>query len=147
MSDDVKQAVMRAICQERCAFMGQPACWQLDEADGGPYPFPPEDCDSPGCEALAEAALTAWNRRAGPAWQPIATAPRDGTWFMIIKADEGAESVEVGKYEPLMFPRYEAADGGLYRRVDELGYEWCGFNNFHRATHWRPLPSPPEGGE
>ncbi len=46
----------RAICQERCAFMGEPACWQLDADDGGPYPWPNEHCDEPGCMALARAA-------------------------------------------------------------------------------------------
>ena len=58
-ADDVVEAMARGICQERCAFMGEPACWQLDADDGGLYPWPPEDCDSPGCMALAQAALAA----------------------------------------------------------------------------------------
>lgn len=77
-------------------------------------------------------------------WQPIETAPKDGTWFLICRADDGYESYEVGRYNPLKHPRYEDAGNGLYRKIDEVIYDWSGFNNFHRATHWMPLPSPPE---
>ncbi len=80
-----------------------------------------------------------------PAWQPIATAPKDGTWFLICRADEGYESFEVGCYDPLVSHTYvEAETPGLYRREERQAYEWRGFNNFHRATHWQPLPEPPE---
>lgn len=40
----------RAICQERCAFMGEPPCWDMHD-------WPNEECDEPGCNALARAAL------------------------------------------------------------------------------------------
>lgn len=76
-------------------------------------------------------------------WSSIESAPRDGTWFLACRADEGFESYEIGCYDPLKFPRYEPVEGGLYRRVDEEGYEWRGFNNMHRMTHWRALPPPP----
>lgn len=76
-------------------------------------------------------------------WQPIATAPRDGTWFVICNAEDGARSFEVGCYEPLMHDRYVDAGGGLYRRERTATYDWHGFNNFGRATHWMPLPPPP----
>lgn len=85
------------------------------------------------------------------AWRPIESAPRDGTWFMICKADEGHESVEVGCYAPVMYDDYEPAGEGLFRRVSKSVYDWHGFNNFHRATHWQPLPPPPgeerDGGD
>jgi hypothetical protein len=32
----------------------------------------------------------------------------------------------------------------LYRKVEKIAYEWRGFNNMHRATHWMPLPEPPK---
>lgn len=47
----------KAICQERCAYMGEPPCWSLDTDDGGPYPWPAEACE-PDCLSLARAALT-----------------------------------------------------------------------------------------
>lgn len=31
----------------------------------------------------------------------------------------------------------------VYRKVKRSSYDWTGFNNFHRATHWMPLPDPP----
>ncbi len=77
-------------------------------------------------------------------WQPIETAPRDGTWFLLCRQSEGWESYEVGRFDPLLFPEYVEAGNGLYRKEMRTGYEWLGFNNFHRATHWMPLPPPPE---
>lgn len=74
-------------------------------------------------------------------WQPIETAPKDGTWFVIATAHG---DYEVGRYEPLTMPTYEPVDGTcLYLRTEREVYEWGGFNNFHAATHWMPLPAPP----
>lgn len=77
-------------------------------------------------------------------WRPIETAPKDGTWFMIARVDEGFDSYEVGKYDPLTGDYYEPVEGGLFRKVTKPIYDWRGFNNFHRATHWQPLPFPPK---
>ena len=60
MSDtDTIVRVARAICRERCAFLGEPPCFDpqfKDEADDlGLSPH----CDDPGCEALAKAAVAA----------------------------------------------------------------------------------------
>lgn len=76
-------------------------------------------------------------------WQPIETAPTDGTWFVIINVDDDPIRPEVGRYDPLMMEQFEEAEGGLYRKIKVVGYEWEGFNNMHRATHWWPLPAPP----
>ena len=76
-------------------------------------------------------------------WQPIETAPRDGSWFVIYRAGE-EDSYEVGQYDPSIHERYvEASIKGLYRKEQYTSYEWRGFNNFHRATHWMPLRPPP----
>lgn len=56
MSGDVETAA-RAVCRERCSFMGEPPCWEVGA-------WPNEECDEPGCHALAKAAIAAWNRRA-----------------------------------------------------------------------------------
>lgn len=77
-------------------------------------------------------------------WQPIETAPRDGTWFMICRKGEGYSSYEIGRYSPLHVPKYISVGGGLFKAENEIVYEWPGFNNFHRATHWAPVLDPLE---
>lgn len=76
-------------------------------------------------------------------WQPIETAPRDGGWFAICVAGEGL-SYEVGCYEPYHGRQFIELESGLFRAEEYLLGEWRGFNNMHRATHWMPLPPPPE---
>jgi hypothetical protein len=73
-------------------------------------------------------------------WQPIETAPRDGTRFLawvvtpIYDEDEGREVKEAG--------------------VSVSYHLWGGFVEYparpafvhgQRFTHWMPLPEPPEG--
>lgn len=43
-------AIERAICQERCAYMGEPACWKV-----APNDWPNQGCEDPGCNSLAYA--------------------------------------------------------------------------------------------
>jgi hypothetical protein len=43
-------AVAKAICAEQCAVFGEPPCHQIG-------PWPNENCNEPGCVALATAAL------------------------------------------------------------------------------------------
>ena len=80
-------------------------------------------------------------------WQPINTAPTDGTWFLICNARDGFNSYEVGRYEPMLWPKYVEAGDGLYRKEMQHIHEWRGLNNMHRATHWMPLPEPPPACE
>lgn len=49
--------IARAICQEKCAFLGEPPCWDRTYFSGEPWPNP--DCDEPGCMAIAEAVAAA----------------------------------------------------------------------------------------
>lgn len=60
--ENLIEKVARAICAEQCAFYGEPPCFEsqfTDEADDiGLSPH----CDSPGCKALAMAAITANNK-------------------------------------------------------------------------------------
>ena len=44
-------AIERAICQETCAYYGEPPCWQVCPDD-----WPNPNCAEPGCRALACAA-------------------------------------------------------------------------------------------
>jgi hypothetical protein len=71
-------------------------------------------------------------------WQPIETVPKDGTEILI--------------YEPpwhLNFPHtiYAAVwssfhDSGTWTEAGGAEYM-----TFERATHWMPLPQPPNTGE
>ena len=53
MTMDKKEKVARAICAEKCAFMGEPPCYSVE----GEWPNP--NCSEPGCHAEAQAALAA----------------------------------------------------------------------------------------
>ena len=65
---------------------------------------------------------------AGMGWQPIATAPRDGTWIIGWFARD--------------FSPYRISWGRNHRDV----LTWCtSFGSFLDGyiTHWMPLPEPP----
>lgn len=69
------------------------------------------------------------------AWQAIGTAPQDGTRILCVcmSATKGNEEY-IG-----------------YMAVDRWKAEYQGFGQFNRnnwpATHWMPLPSPPNIGD
>lgn len=50
---DKRERVARAICAEKCAFMGEPPCYSVE----GEWPNP--NCSEPGCHAEAQAAIAA----------------------------------------------------------------------------------------
>lgn len=52
MQDDLVERVAKAICQERCAHYGEPACWKLE-----PKIWPNPDCDCGGVTIAAIAAM------------------------------------------------------------------------------------------
>lgn len=45
--------IARAICREKCAFYGDPPCFNVTGIMGEPLPWPNPNCDEPGCHALA----------------------------------------------------------------------------------------------
>ena len=62
MSDAIKAALDaagRSMCRERCAEMGEPACWQVRGDNGKDLPWPPDTC---GCKAEAQVAIAAFLR-------------------------------------------------------------------------------------
>jgi len=71
-------------------------------------------------------------------WQPIETAPTDGTKFLVytIHGD-----FEIGEHYALTHDLYDPVDGDLYRkRTEEFAKGWnC--NNF---KWWMPLPEAPK---
>lgn len=60
-----------------------------------------------------------------PKWQPMSTAPKDGTSILIFEADEGTTgTVRVARW-----------------RDDTIPTGWTGSE--HAPSHWLPLPQPP----
>lgn len=75
-------------------------------------------------------------------WKPIETAPRDGGYFLTANFHNCFDPLgeyEVARYDPREFDDYEDAGGGLFRKVTKTLMEFTS-DNFHRATHWAPIP-------
>lgn len=58
-------------------------------------------------------------------WQPIASAPRDGTTFLTFTPGEPAYQYDLAQFDTAH---------------DEFGKWGCGFQY---CTHWMPLPAAP----
>lgn len=58
-------------------------------------------------------------------WQPIETAPKDGTHFLALTKRH----------------RWPVL---AYWRKDEISMEYSGIDVTSWVTHWMPLPAPPE---
>ena len=104
-----------------------------------------------------EAAIAAWNRRAGGererGWQPIETAPKDGTTIWAVLHHDLYPGVKPGRKDlehwnglqiPLRHPGIYESDGRIWDHgwniaapVGHGGFpdEWI--------AGWRPLPTPP----
>lgn len=103
------------------------------------------------CLSNAEArALAALLR--GVVWQPIETAPKDGTRILLAssavsEAGKPAEwTISVGQWVPEFEIASYPDDGLLYRGAwsDFTVASW-GYQEFTELspTHWMPLPAPP----
>lgn len=66
-------------------------------------------------------------------WQPIETAPKNGTEVLVCRAYEDETVYAVAHYE-----------GHEWRDMGDIG--WGGMTgDDNQPTHWQPLPEPPEG--
>jgi len=103
----------------------------------GDFPLVPRDM----FKAFADAAVLAERERS--AWQPIETAPRDGTWVRLAggKCDFSEESDNKGRE---VTGRWTT---DLYHKPGgnwQFAYYDEGFHGeYKNPTHWQPLPSPP----
>jgi Protein of unknown function (DUF551) len=76
-------------------------------------------------------------------WRPIDTAPKDGTYFLVLcerYKDEAGPDIFQAVYEEEFFDEWEF---NLYVPMpsDKRGtYEPL----YRDATHWMPLPAPPK---
>lgn len=66
-------------------------------------------------------------------WQPIETAPRDGTEILILI--------------PLVWKNNEPVIGNYIFTSNSVGFVWQNRNGYwvheHSPTHWMPMPSLP----
>lgn len=85
-------------------------------------------------EAAVTAAISAWNRRADD-WQPIETAPRDGTEVLVYATmpDHLQWADPDKQLRPVTRVTAWHPDAG-----------WC-VDELREASHWRPLPKGPGG--
>lgn len=120
-----------------CPFCGGDLLVVNDRGDGGcePLLYRPQ-CQKCGVglggfNTRAEAIAT-WNRRAQtfPAggWREIASAPRDGTWFLACATKPGWRATRIVYF----------ADPYDRLPIHGEGNMWPS-----PPTHWMPLPAPP----
>ena len=75
-------------------------------------------------------------------WQPIETAPKDGTWILVY--GEGTDDeADTRKVSVAQYTNY--LNGTIY---DEFWWQFAWYDGgyygrFENPTHWMPLPTPP----
>lgn len=71
-------------------------------------------------------------------WQPVETAPRDGSKILVYTVHG---DIEISEWFETEFPRFEGVEGtDLYRKRIEKVHEGWNSNSFE---WWMPLPLPP----
>jgi len=73
-------------------------------------------------------------------WQPISTAPRDGTPILTYGGKPDADSDE-GPFPAIDVIWWNKNMGGWRHTSYDSGY----YGEHFGATHWMHLPSPPKG--
>lgn len=61
-------------------------------------------------------------------WQPIETAPKDGSSVLVYEG-----------FEPIVTEGWWDAEDEMWRPSGSRNYPF-----WHQPTHWQPLPDPPE---
>jgi hypothetical protein len=87
---------------------------------------------------------------ADPTWQPIETAPRDGTWVLLTggECESNEESDNRGRVVTAQWTTEYRSNAGDRLIADfgrwEFAYYDSGvYGEYENPTHWQPLPSPP----
>jgi hypothetical protein len=129
----------RALLTEQVLRDGYDRC----EADYNPDAQPLEECLHAFLSPLKETILTAIAplldrldaAERVQAWQPMETAPQDGTMILLFPSSEWTEDTD-GDYEVTY---WDADLGGWYQHQHPDDYDG--------PTHWMPLPAPPKDQE
>jgi len=79
-----------------------------------------------------EASLASSSSDRGQEWQPIETAPKDGTFVLVYAPNVGEPRVTVGSWD-----REPDEEGGQRWRDDLFAWDTI------EPTHWKTLPEPP----
>lgn len=74
-------------------------------------------------------------------WQPIDTAPKDGTAVLVYPGTWSGRSASIAKWES---DKYAKKPRPYWSRDDDFGR--VTFSREHPPTHWMPLPPPPDKG-
>ena len=77
-------------------------------------------------------------------WQPIETAPKDGTTVLLVSVVTNWVGERVVDYQTARYCKYFDLEGEISRWVS-TAYDGT-FLGDH-FTHWMPLPEPPGEGE
>ena len=75
-------------------------------------------------------------------WQPIETAPKDGTAVLVYPGTWSGRSASIAKWES---NKYAKTPRPYWSRDDDLGR--VTFSREHPPTHWMPLPLPLDNEE
>lgn len=148
---DEAQDMARAICRERCAFYGEPPCYERVDDTDPEWPNPHCDTHRDGdcCQSLAHVAYDA---RPRTQWRTdVENAPRDGTPFLAcVEIDEDDYHFdETG-------PKGGHHAAVIWWDADRDAWRYCSFDCGHygylldrepQPTAWVPLPSLPSTEE
>lgn len=91
-------------------------------------------------QAVLNAIETALEALTNP-WQPIESAPRDGSWVLLTGG-----TIDYGWDGDTIPPVVIGQSCG----ESDWQFAWydCGYyGEYENPTHWQPLPTPPEGAE
>ncbi len=76
-----------------------------------------------------------------PAWHPIETAPKDGT-FMLLCMPCAVPGVGQWQKSPWGHEGWKLTEPGDFQDDDALLADWE--NTSYQPTHWMPLPAAPQ---
>jgi hypothetical protein len=78
-------------------------------------------------------------------WQPIATAPRDGTDIIVMYHHNETQIVHAAFWLDLQDMDSEETEQVGWWSYDKSEAARVMLTGFLTPTHWMPLPEPPEG--
>lgn len=118
-------------CDDEISQLAENAAHQMMGTTGSPF----EKCEGAIEVFLSNLAMAGLAIGPQSQWQPIETAPKDGTRVLLFVPPYGPST---GHYEPARVNWGPNASLWVSHSV---------LNKEAAPTHWMPLPTPPTGGE